>query len=109
MNRCHAANTAQLAHLDSSRTIGAKPGNGYYFRSRPTVIKHRFAYNREIIRAIDNLGCFFPEADCPDQWTGLGDVDVVFLDKKDQMIGATVNHGGMIITPEDEDKDGLPH
>lgn|GEM_PF-5776648 len=98
----------QLAHLESTRTVGVEPGNGYYFRPRPTVIKRRFAYDRDIIRAIDSLGCFFPESTSSQQWTGLADVDVVFLDKRGKMIGATVTHEGMIITPDDEDADGLP-
>jgi hypothetical protein len=33
----------------------------------------------------------------------LGDVDVIFLDKDGKMLGATVAHGAMIITPADEE------
>ncbi|ALO66141.1 hypothetical protein NHF46_17275 [Arthrobacter alpinus] len=98
---------AALAHLGSIRTVGVEPGNGYYFRPRPTVVKRRFAYDRDIIRAIDFLGCFFPDSASSEQWTELGDVDVVFLDKWGKMLGATVTHEGMIITPEDEDEDRL--
>ena len=97
----------QLGHLESTRTVGVGPGNGYS-RPRTTAIKRRYAYDRAIIRAIDSLGCFFPEATSSAQWTGLGDVDVVFLDKRGKMIGATVTHEGMIITPDDEDEAGLP-
>lgn len=98
----------QLAHLESTRTVGVGPGNGYYHRPRPNVVKRRFAYDRDIIRAIDALGCFFPDSNGSEQWTGLGDVDVVFLDKEGRMLGATVTHEGMIITPEDEDEFGQP-
>lgn len=98
----------QLVHLESTRTVGVTPGNGYYYRPRPAAIKRKFAYDRDIIRAIDSLGCFFPAATSSRQWTGLGDVDVVFLDKRGKTIGATVSHEGMIITPNDEDEGGLP-
>lgn len=91
-----------LAHLPSTRTIGVKPGNGYYVYSCPNVIKRRYAYDRDIIRAIDSLGCFFPDARSTENWTELGDVDVVFLDKDDKMIGATVTHEGLIISVEHE-------
>lgn len=91
-----------LAHLESVRTIGVGPGNGYYGRARPTVVKRSYAYDRDIIRAIESLGCFFPEAVNKKQWTELGDVDVIFLDKRGKMLGATVTHEGMIVTPEDE-------
>lgn len=91
-----------LAHLESVRTIGVGPGNRYYRRARPTVVKRSYAYDRDIIRAIESLGCFFPEAVNKKQWTELGDVDVIFLDKRGKMLGATVTHEGMIVTPEDE-------
>lgn len=98
----------QLAHLESTRTVGVAPGNVYYYRSRPAAIRRRFAYDRDIIRAVDNLGCFWPDLASSEQWTELGDVDVVFLDKQGKMLGATVTHEGMIITPNDDDEDGLP-
>ncbi|WP_396668484.1 hypothetical protein [Microbacterium sp. R86528] len=50
---------------------------------------------------IDGLGGFFPDAASTAPWTGLGDVDVVFLDKHGKVLGATVTHEGMIITPVD--------
>lgn len=93
-----------LAHLESVRTIGVEPGNGYYGRARPSVVKRSYAYDRDIIRAIESLGCFFPEAVSKKQWTELGDVDVIFLDKHGKLLGATVTHEGMIITPEDEER-----
>lgn len=93
-----------LAHLPSTRTIGAHPGNGYYVYSRPTVVTRRYAYDRDIIRVIDSLGCFFPDTASTAEWTELGDVDVVFLDKDEKLLGATVTHEGMIITPEDEEE-----
>lgn len=92
-----------LAHLGSVRTIGVGPGNGYYGRARPNVVKRTYEYDRDIIRAIESLGCFFPEPESKEQWTELGDVDVVFIDKYGKMLGATVTHEGMIITPEDEE------
>lgn len=97
-----------LAHLDSVRTVGVGPGHGYYGRSRSNVVKRSYAYDRDIIRAIESLGCFFPEATSKKQWTELGDVDVIFLDKRGKMLGATVTHEGMIITPDAEDENGLP-
>ena len=93
----------QLEHLESTRTVGVRPGAGY-FRPRSDAVKRRFSYDRDILRAIDRLGCFFPDSASSEQWTGLGDVDVVFLDKWGKMLGATLTHEGMIITPEDEDR-----
>lgn len=97
-----------LAHLPSTRTVGVGPGNGYYWRGRPSVIRRRYAYDRSIIRAIDELGVFFPGPGSAEHWTELGDVDVIFLDARERMLGATVTHEGMIITPEDEDEHGRP-
>lgn len=39
----------QLAHLESTRTVGVASGNGYYYRPRPAAIRRRFAYDRDII------------------------------------------------------------
>ncbi|MGD7732779.1 hypothetical protein ACQCX5_07430 [Propionibacteriaceae bacterium G57] len=94
-----------LDHLgtDSSRTVGVGAGNGYA-RPRPNAVKRRFAYDRAITRAIEDLGGFFPEDPNPDplhRWTGLGDVDVIFRDEHDHVLGATVTHEGLIITPSD--------
>lgn len=93
-----------LPHLDSVRTIGVGPRNGYYGRARPTVVKRNYDYNRDIILAIERLGCFFPEAASKKPWTELGDVDVIFLDRRGKMLGATVTHERMIITPEHEER-----
>ncbi|MGZ0711309.1 hypothetical protein ACWPKO_23575 (plasmid) [Coraliomargarita sp. W4R53] len=84
------------------RTVGVDPGNGYE-RTRPTAVKRRFAYDRDIIQAIDGLSGFFHDATSTQPWTGLGDVDVVFLDKHDKVLGATVAHEGMIIMPLDNE------
>lgn len=92
----------QLAHLQSTRTVGVEAGNGYDLRPRPTAITRRYDYDRAIIRAIDDLGCFWPDSDSPERWTGLGDVDVVFLDRQREVLGATVTHEGMIVMPDDE-------
>lgn len=94
---------AQLAHLESTRTVGVGPGNGYS-RPRLTAVKRRFAYSRDIIRALDDLGGFFPDTASTELWTELGDVDVVFLDKQGKLLGATVTHEGMILTPGDDDR-----
>ncbi|TFD66959.1 hypothetical protein [Cryobacterium sp. Hb1] len=94
---------AQLAHLESTRTVGVKPGNGYA-RQRLTAVKRRFAYDREIIQALDGLGGFFPDVASTEPWTELGDVDVVFLDKHGEVLGATVTHEGMVITPDDDER-----
>ena len=93
-----------LAHLDSVRTIGVGPGNGYYWRGRPNVVKRSYQYDRDIIRAIESLGCFFPEGASEKQWTELADVDVVFLDQRGKTLGATVTHEDMIISHDNEDE-----
>ncbi len=85
-----------LAHLDAVRTVGVEAGNGYS-RSRPAAVKRRYAYDRDIIRAIDALGGFFPDASNADRWTELGNVDVVFLDEQGHVLGATVTHEALLI------------
>lgn len=70
----------------------------------PAVVKRSYAYDSDIIRAIEGPGCFFPEAASKKQWTGLGNVDIIFLDKRVKMLGATVTHEGVIVTPEDEER-----
>lgn len=95
----------QLSHLSSTRTVGVGPGNGYA-RSRPTAVKRRFAYDRDILRAVDGLGGIFPAEASRESWTGLGDVDVVFLDPTGRVLGATVTHEGMLITLPDEEHPG---
>ncbi len=98
-----------LANLESSRRVGVGPGNGYA-RPRRAAVKRRYAYSRDIIFALDDLGCFFPDATSKEQWTGLGDVDVVFLDHSGKVLGATVTHEAMIITPgySDDPKKAIP-
>ena len=88
-----------LGHLSSTRTVGVGAGNGYS-RPRLTAVKHRFAYDRDILRALERLGGLFPDAASADSWTGLGDVDLVFLDARGNVLGATVTHERMIITPQ---------
>lgn len=89
-----------LAHLESTRTVGVKPGNGYD-NTRHKAVKHRFAYDRDIIDALDDLGAFFPEKRSKNPWTRLGDVDVVFLDSRGKTLGATVTHERMLVVPSD--------
>ena len=91
---------ALLTHLESVRTVGIEPGNGYG-NMRHKAVKHRFAYDHDIIRAIDDLGAFFPDTPTKDQWTKLGDVDVVFLDIRGKTLGATVTHERMLVVPND--------
>ena len=91
--------TTLLAHLDSTRTVGV---DGYlYGHPRPKAVKRSYAHDRDIIRAIESLGCFWPDAHSPAhspaQWTELGNVDVVFLDAKGQVLGATITHERMIV------------
>lgn len=88
--------TGRLAHLESTRTVGVKAGAGYS-RPRSAAVKLRFAYDRDIIRELDALGGFFSKTASPEPWTALGDVDVVFLDARDNVLGATVAHERMII------------
>ncbi|WP_146137427.1 hypothetical protein [Gulosibacter molinativorax] len=88
--------SSMLAHLHSTRTVGVGPGNGYA-KERPNSVTLRYAYDRDIIRAIESLGGFFPDESNPKHWTGLGDVDVIFLDGRGHVIGATVTHEGMLI------------
>ena len=92
---------ARLAHLPSILTVGVGPGNGYS-RLRPTAVVHRFAYDREILRALEELGGLFAEEGSAAPWTELGDVDLVLRDAQGRAIGATVTHERMLI---DEDHD----
>ncbi|GAA2930275.1 hypothetical protein GCM10010458_11060 [Microbacterium luteolum] len=92
---------ALLAHLKSTRTVGVGPSNGYV-RSRPTAVRRRFAYDRDILRAVDGLGGIFPEEASPEPWTGLGDVDIFFVDARGGVLGETVTHEQILITTQDE-------
>lgn len=66
-------------------------------------MKRSYAYDHDIICAIESLGCFFPDIASKKQWTELRGVGVIVRDKPGKMLGATVTHAGMIITPEDEE------
>lgn len=59
----------------------------------------RFPYSRDVIRALDDLGGFFTDGAGRWPFTTLGYVDVAFLDKQGSVLGATVAHEGMIVTP----------
>lgn len=87
---------ARLAHLPSTRTVGVGPGNGYS-RARPASVVHRFAYDREILRALEELGGLFAEEGSAAPWTQLGDVDVVLRDAANRAIGATVTHERVLL------------
>ena len=62
------------------------PGHGYS-RPRPNSSLHRYAYDREIIRAIDELGGLFAADPALEPFSGLGDVDVVFVDSRGVALG----------------------
>lgn len=94
-----------LAWLHPSRTVGAGMRVGY---SRPqhAAVLHRYAYDRAIFTALDDLGGLFtcsasPAGDRVD-FTHIGDVDLTLLDGRGQVLAATVTHEGLIFTPKRE-------
>lgn len=84
----------RLAHLVSTRTEGVSAGTGYA-RPRPRAVRRRFPYDRDIVHAIEEFGGLFTARGFSD----LGDVDVVFRDEHDLVLGATVAHEGMLLPP----------
>ncbi|MGJ6980879.1 hypothetical protein ACSDQ9_10190 [Aestuariimicrobium soli] len=93
--------TSRLARLTSTRTVGVTDTFGYG-RPRPTAVRLRFGYDREVVRAIEELGGFFTDESTADQWTGLGDVDVVFRDAEGRVLGATIAHERLLLSPDGE-------
>lgn len=90
----------RLSVLKPSRRkgVGVRPG---YSRSQPDAVLLRYRYDREIVRALEDLGGFFSYVATPtgDQIheTDLGNVDVAFLDAGGDLLGATVTHEGLVL------------
>lgn len=82
------------------RGVGARPG---YPRPHPRAVLHRYRYDRAILRALIDLGGLFEYVSDPlgdtVRFTRLGNVDVTFLDQTDAVLGSTVTHEGLILTP----------
>lgn len=94
--------TLELAWLVPARQegVGARPG---YPRPHPRAVLHRYRYDRAILRALIDLGGLFEYVSDPlgdtVRFTRLGNVDVTFLDQTDAVLGSTVTHEGLILTP----------
>ena len=84
--------------------MGVGSGNGYS-RARRTAMKRRFPYVRDIIRALGDPGGFFSVAASPEPWLARGDVDVVFLGERGNLLWPAVTHERMITTPMGNDPD----
>lgn len=97
--------TTTLAWLSPSRQVGVGVRPGYQ-RPQPSAVLHRYPYDRAVIRALDELGGIFQIISTPTgeltRFTGLGNVDVSFLDRHDIVIGSTVTHEGLILMPPGE-------
>lgn len=80
--------------------VGTRPG---YPRPQPRAVLHRYPYDRAVVRALDGLGGLFEWVSAPRgdtvRLTRLGDVDVTFLDSSDTVLGSTVTHEGLILSP----------
>lgn len=80
--------------------VGARPG---YPRAQPSAVLHRYRYHRSIFQALADLGGFFHYVSAPTgdrvAFTRLGNVDVTFLNHSDRVLGSTVTHEGLILTP----------
>lgn len=87
---------APLRHVG----VGARPG---YQRPQPSAVLHRYRYDRSILQAVADLGGLFEYVSAPTgdsvTFTRVGNVDVTFLDHSDTVIGSTVTHEGLILTP----------
>jgi len=96
--------THELAWLSPLRQegVGARPG---YQRPQPTAILHRYPYNRAILHALNELGGLFEYVTAPTgdtvNFTRLGNVDVTFLDYSGKVLGSTVTHEGLVLSPMD--------
>lgn len=93
-----------LASLSPIRQKGVGPRPGYR-RPQPNAILHRYPYDRAIVRTINELGGLFEYVAAATgdtvHFTRLGNVDVTFLDRYDEVLGSTVTHEGLILTPVD--------
>lgn len=92
----------ELAWLNPHRQVGVDVRPGYE-RPQPKAVLHRYPYDRAIIRALVDLGGFFVPISSPHgdrvEYTGLGNVDITFLDQRGVVLGATVTHEGLILMP----------
>lgn len=94
--------TTQLAWLSPTRQegVGARPG---YPRPQPTAVLHRYPCDRDILRALNEVGGLFDYVSARTgdtvRFTQLGNVDVTFLDHRDTVLGSTVTHEGLILSP----------
>lgn len=85
----------QLAGWLESITVGAPAGCGYA-RPRPGASCHRYRYDRRLLAVLDQWGG--PMADSAAQpFTALGDVDLVLVGERDQVLGATIAHERLVI------------
>lgn len=92
---------ARFAHLEIEQRLGVQAGHGYS-RPRPRSSLHRYAYDRELFHAIDELGGLFAADPTHGPFSALGDVDVVFVDSQGVALGATVAHERMILTSKQD-------
>lgn len=94
--------THELEWLSPIRQEGvdARPG---YLRPQPTAVLLRYPYDRAIFRALNELGGLFEYVSAATgdsvNFTRLGNVDVTFLDQSDTVLGSTVTHEGLILSP----------
>ncbi len=81
--------------------VGKRPG---YQKPAPHAVLHRYAYDREVLRAIEELGGLFTYASTATgetvNFSHLGNVDVAFIARDGAVLGATVTHEGLILRPE---------
>jgi hypothetical protein len=96
--------SSTLAWLNPSRRVGVgiRPG---YRRPQPSAVLHHYPYDRAIVRALDDLGGIFqyvrdPAGDVV-RFTGLGNVDITFVDRSGSILGSTVTHEGLVLMPSD--------
>lgn len=94
--------TQRLAWLAPTRTVGVGQRPGYQ-KAHPSAVLHRYAYDRAILHALDELGGLFEYTQAPRgdrvRFTRLGNVDVTLLDRFDTVLGSTVTHEGLILRP----------
>ena len=91
-----------LAWLNPRRQVGVGVRPGYH-RPQPSAVLHRYPYDRAILQALEELGGIFDYVSTPNgdvvQFTGLGNVDVTFLDRSGTVLGSTVTHEGLVLLP----------
>lgn len=94
----------KLKHLNPTREIGVGKLPGYE-KPAPHAVLHRYAYDRGILEAIEELGGLFENTSTKQgdntEFTQLGNVDVTFRDEHGNVLGATVTHEGLILRPRE--------